>query len=318
MLHSGSFTVPGPEVLLIEWVLWPCLGGVEVCTMDAMTYTWIVGLDGSGGSESALRWAADLAGRRGERVTPVAAWHVPFPIWLMSGRRAVDVDRAGIEAEVTVHAMETVDKLDDGGVVDELQVLEGHPAATLLEMAGQGTPLVVGRRGISDLKHRLVGSVSQYLVTHSAGPVVVVPDEWVPAPIERIVVGFDGSDHAGAALQWALSIAPEGAAVEALIAIDMSPWMSAEMVVERDPETLADARERLAARADAVDPSGRATRTFVQHGPRQALSEALTGADLVVVGPRGLGGLARAVLGSVTGWLLHDARCPVAVVPFDR
>lgn len=286
--------------------------------MEAMTYTWIVGLDGSGGSESALRWAVDLAERRDERVGPIAAWHVPFPTWLMSGRRAIDVDRAGIEAEVTVHAMQTVGKLGDQRVVDELQVLEGHPAATLLEMAGEETPLVVGRRGISELKHRLVGSVSQYLVTHSPGPVVVVPDDWSPVPLKRIVVGFDGSEHASAALQWALLIAPEGAVVKALIAIDASPWVSSEMVVERDPETLAAARERIAALADAADPDGRATRTFSPHGPRQALREELPGADLVVVGPRGIGGLARAVLGSVTSWLLHEAQCPVAVVPFDR
>lgn len=283
-----------------------------------MTYTWIVGLDGSGGSESALRWAVDLAERRDERVRPIAAWHVPFPTWLMSGRRAIDVDRAGIEAEVTVHAIQTVDKLGDESVVDELEVLEGHPAATLLEMAGEETPLVVGRRGISELKHRLVGSVSQYLVTHSPGPVVVVPDDWSPVPLKRIVVGFDGSEHASAALQWALLIAPEGAVVEALIAIDASPWVSSEMVVERDPETLAAARERIVALADAADPDGRATRTLSPHGPRQALREELPGADLVVVGPRGIGGLARAVLGSVTSWLLHEAQCPVAVVPFDR
>ncbi len=60
---------------------------------------------------------------------------------------------------------------------------------------------------------------------------------------------------------------------------------------------------------------GRASRNFVLHGPRQALAESLVDADLVVVGPRGIGGLARTVLGSVTTWLLHDAACPVAIVP---
>jgi nucleotide-binding universal stress UspA family protein len=283
--------------------------------MGVMTHTWIVGLDGSDGSASALRWAADLAERRNERVNPIAVWHVPFPIWLMSGRRGVDVDRVGIKAEVAVLAADAVAKLDNATVVDEPQVLEGHPAPTMLEMASPDTPLVVGRRGISEVKHRLLGSVSQYLVTHSPGPVVVVPDDWETSPLQRIVVGFDGSEYAAAALRWALSIAPADAEVEALMAIDVIPWLTPETVVDRHPEAVTDARGRISAVADEVDPDGRATRNFVLHGPRHALSESMRDADLVVVGPRGIGGLASAVLGSVTSWLLHEAPCPVGVVP---
>ena len=91
--------------------------------------------------------------------------------------------------------------------------MEGHPAPILSDMAGPDTPLVVGRRGISQLRHRVLGSVSQYLATHARGPVVVVPDEWESSPLQRIVVGFDGSEDAAAALRWALSIAPEAIAL---------------------------------------------------------------------------------------------------------
>ena len=279
-----------------------------------MTYTWIVGLDGSDGSASALRWADSLAEARNERVTPIAAWHVPFPNWLMSWRSTIDDDRARIEAEVAAQAAEVVARLGDPTVVDEPRVLEGHPAPTLLEMAGPTTPLVVGRRGISELKHRLLGSVSQYVVTHATGPVVVVPDGWGIAPLRRIVVGFDGSEFAAAALRWALSIAPPDAEVEALVAIDVIPWLSAETVVERHPDEVKEARTRIAAVADEVDPDGRATRTFRIEGPRYALLDASLDADLVVVGPRGVGGIERVMLGSTTTWLLHDSRCPVAVV----
>lgn len=280
-----------------------------------MTFTWIVGLDGSDGSASALRWASELAAKRSEQVTPIATWHVPLPIWLMAGRRAIDVDRAGIQAEVAVHAIDAVSQLRESTHVDEPRIIEGHPAPTLLEMAGPNTPLVVGRRGISEVKHRLLGSVSQYLVTHSTGPVVVVPDAWETAPLRRIVVGFDGSEHAASSFRWALSIAPADAEVEAVIAIDVIPWLRPEAVVDRHPEAIADARERITAVADAVDPERRASRNFVIQGPRHALSEAFPSADLVVVGPRGIGGLANALLGSVTGWLLHEAPCPIAVVP---
>ncbi|MGK0274932.1 MAG: nucleotide-binding universal stress UspA family protein [Ilumatobacter sp.] len=280
-----------------------------------MNFSWTVGLDGSEGSASALRWANRIGVARNERVVPVAAWHVPLPIWLMSGRRAVDVDRAGIKAEVEVHAAAMIEALAEHASVDEPIVVEGHPAPTLCAMSGPATPVVVGRRGIGELKHRLLGSVSQYIVTHAEGPVVVVPDDWQDRPLRRIVVGFDGSDHAAAALRWALEVAPDEAEIEVLVAIDVIPWLSPELVVERHPEAAAAARERIAAVADQIDPVGRAGRNFVLHGPRQALAEALSDADLVVVGPRGIGGLARAVLGSVTMWLLHDAACPIAIVP---
>ncbi len=280
-----------------------------------MTFNWIVGLDGSDGSESALRWAIDLARRREERVTPIAVWHVPLPIWLMSGRRAIDVDRAGIRAEVAVHAADAVSRLDGATEVDEPRVLEGHPAPTLLELGGPDSPLVVGRRGISEVKHRLLGSVSQYLVTHSTGPVVVVPDEWETTPLRRIVVGFDGSEYAASALRWAVAIAPPDAEIVAMIALDVIPWLSPEVVVERHPEAIADARVRIEAAADDADPDRRATRTFLFEGPRHALGESSSDADLLVVGPRGLGGLASALLGSVTLGLLHSAHCPIAVVP---
>ncbi len=284
---------------------------------ERMTYTWIVGLDGSNGSGSALRWAAEVARSRSERVRPILAWHVPFPIWLMSGRRVVDVDRAGIEAAANVHAADSIAELPSDVVIDGPDVLEGHPAPTLLELSGSDAPVVVGRRGLSEIKHRLLGSTSQYLATHARGPVVVVPDGWETAPLRRIVVGFDGSDYASSALEWALSIAPEGAEVEALVAIDVIPWLSPDLVMERHPEAVAAAQERISAAARRADPDGRASLTFVLHGPRQALSESLGDADLVVVGPRGIGGVARAILGSVTTWLLHQAECPVAVVPLD-
>jgi nucleotide-binding universal stress UspA family protein len=48
--------------------------------------------------------------------------------------------------------------------------------------------------------------------------------------------------------------------------------------------------------------------------PVNALSDASTRADLVVVGSRGMGLIGSALLGSVSRGVLHHAHCPVAVV----
>ena len=290
---------------------------VPVGHHGVMTNTWTVGLDGSSGALRALQWAAQRAEQGGGRVRPVATWHVPLPIAALSGRRAVEVDRAGLRAEVEFLARQAIDQLPSAECVDEPRVIEGHPSPVLRDLAGADTTLVVGRRGISALKHRLLGSVSQYLATHASGALVVVPDEWERTELRRIIVGFDGSDEAMAALSWAISVAPDDAEVEAVIAIDVIPWLPPEDVVDRHPDAVVDARKRISEAANTADPEGRASLTFVLHGPRHALADALPDADLVVVGPRGIGGIARALLGSVTTWLLHEAPCPVAVIPTD-
>ncbi len=276
---------------------------------------WVVGVDGSPDARAALQWAARMAAERGERVTPIAGWHVPLPLVAMAGRRGGDVDRMGMQAEAATSADHTVGAIDDCGVVDAPLVIEGHPAPLLLERSGPDRVIVAGRRGISALKHRLLGSVSQYLATHADGPVVVVPADWDDRPCRRIVVGFDGSDHSADALRWALDLATDDCTVVALIAIDVAPWLSPELTMERDGDLIEQAQQRITGSLDGVDPLRRAERLVVLHSPRQAFAEALTDADLVVVGPRGLGGLARSMLGSLTTWLLSAAACPVAVVP---
>lgn len=256
-----------------------------------------------------------MAQESGGSVTPVTAWHVPLMFSLTWTHRALDVDRMGLEAEAGALAEAAVASLvAPDGVVAEPVVVEGHPAQALLDMSSENSCIVVGRRGISDLRHRLLGSVSRDLATHADGAVVVVPSSWSPTACRRIVVGFDGSSHAQSALRWALDVAPEDATVTALIAIDVVPWLRPDLVRDRYGDEVDTARERILEAAATVDPDEHAQRVVVLHSPRQALAEATDDADLVVVGPRGMGGVARTILGSVTTWLLHDAPCPVAVV----
>lgn len=277
---------------------------------------WVVGVDGSPDARAALQWAAWMAATRDERVTPLAGWHVPLVLAAMAARRGGGgVDHMGIKAEAATAAYSTIEAIETCDVVDEPLIIEGNPAQLLVEQSDDRTVIAVGRRGISALKHRLLGSVSQYLATHATGPVVVVPAHWNDRACRQIVVGFDGGEHSAAALRWALTLATDDCEVTALMAIDVAPGLSPALTVERHSDLIEPVEQRLIAAIDAVDPSHRARRTIVLHGPRQAFADALTTADLVVVGPRGLGGLARTMLGSLATWLLSDAACPVAIVP---
>ena len=146
--------------------------------------------------------------------------------------------------------------------------------------------------------------------------------------MDGIVVGVDDSDNSKAALRWAIDEArlrdvPVNAvhAWEAPIAvpmIDVGP-VPATPVLDQ-PEVLRDVRkaaeefvERVVAEV-AGDVSGVEVRPLAVEGrPASALVEAAQGADLLVVGSRGLGGFKELVLGSVSHQVASHAPCPVVI-----
>jgi nucleotide-binding universal stress UspA family protein len=134
-----------------------------------------------------------------------------------------------------------------------------------------------------------------------------------PASASRVVVGVDGSEVGDRALDWA---AAQAGRTDAVLEIHTA-WDRDYAFVTRDEvhETMGRLLERSAKRATEVAP-GVATTVMAHEGPpAPALITASEGADLLVVGTRGLGGFKGLVLGSVSLQCAHHARCPVTVVP---
>ena len=137
----------------------------------------------------------------------------------------------------------------------------------------------------------------------------------------RIVVGVDGSASSRAALRWAVNQARlTGGTVDAVIAWQIPTsmtgygWM-APVVPEISFEDTA--KQTLEGAVSDVVGSGDVprVRNLVVHGvAAQALLEAAADADLLVVGQRGHGEFAEALLGSVSQHCVHHARCPVVIV----
>jgi nucleotide-binding universal stress UspA family protein len=137
----------------------------------------------------------------------------------------------------------------------------------------------------------------------------------------RIVVGVDGSDSSLSALRWAIRQAGlTGAAVDAVAAWHFpavaGSYGYVPMGTGQDYDFKGITEKVLAdAISSTVDPgSGIRVRSHVVAGnAAQALLDACDGADLLVVGCRGHGGFAEALLGSVSQHCVHYARCPVLV-----
>jgi nucleotide-binding universal stress UspA family protein len=134
-----------------------------------------------------------------------------------------------------------------------------------------------------------------------------------------IVVGVDGSDHAAHALRWARREADlHDARLTAVLVWDLfnQRHPSGERAFDPDYDDAAADRALLGAIEAALDPqAARAVqRKVVGDLPAAGLLTAADGADLLVVGARGLGGFRGLLLGSVSQQCLHHATAPVAIV----
>ncbi len=138
-----------------------------------------------------------------------------------------------------------------------------------------------------------------------------------------VVVGVDGSASAKVAVDWAAREAALRDVVLTVVYVQSPPtvWMSPETplpagLVERGEEfgrrILDDAVE--VARA-ATDSDSLQIDTEVVTGPTvPTLADLSKDARMIVVGSRGMGAVARRILGSASLGLLHHAQCPVAVI----
>jgi nucleotide-binding universal stress UspA family protein len=132
---------------------------------------------------------------------------------------------------------------------------------------------------------------------------------------KRIVVGVDGSPSSIHALEWAIHQAElTGGVIDAVIAWHFPANYG--MPVADVPDVAGFAAETLnKAIAEARQTSEVDIRPVVAEGnAAQVLLDLAEGADLLVVGSRGHGGFAEALLGSVGQHVVHHAPCPVVVI----
>lgn len=278
---------------------------------------WVVGVDGSPGSAHALRWAADQARGRPVAIRSVHAWH-PTALGIAG------LSAPSLHDQVPDAVHRTLDELaamlgDDAGSV-EWSVVLGNPSGALLDVAEGADLLIVGTRGLGGFKRLLLGSVSHQCAMYADVPVAVVPESAsVGPPRGRLVVGMDGSANAKAALTWALSHARPASTV-----VVLGTWEPSSLATAADRpdfDYLAQpARERFTQAVDEMREAFAARDVMLETDFRYAgAAEALLGycadVDLLVVGARGHGAVASAVLGSVSSRILHHASCPVVIVP---
>lgn len=138
--------------------------------VNLMTYTVVVGVDGSAYGDAALRWALAEAELHDDgRVTAVFSWQVPFVGFPGA------FDRAELEQSAKDFLVERVSAVVPTPKVPLTPLVsQGDPAEALVTASKEGDHLVVGTRGRSPFMGAVLGSVSLRCAAAATCPVTLV------------------------------------------------------------------------------------------------------------------------------------------------
>jgi nucleotide-binding universal stress UspA family protein len=255
-----------------------------------------------------------------------------FPLYVPAGiRRAHErAARALEEAEsLAKRASEKIRKSFPEWNVHH-EALADSPTWAVLRKADEWKPdlLVVGAHGHSVLGGRLIlGSVSQRIIYEANCSVRVARGrhETDDVPV-RIVIGVDGSPDSNAAIETvSRRIWPKGTEVRLVVVVDtvmaVNPE-SAEPAVLKwievdDEENWDQVRQIFQPSADKLRSADLDAAVMIRRGnPKDQLVEEADswGADSVFVGAKGVRGIERLLLGSVSAAVAARAHCSVEVV----
>ena len=207
----------------------------------------------------------------------------------------------------------------------EVRVADGDAREEIVRMADEWAAelVVVGARGLTPLKRALLGSVSTTVVRHVRCPVLVVRGR--SAGVQRLVIGVDGSPDSFGAAAFVSALPLDPRTRVTLVGAVPPPPIAGTPELGAAPVFLDDLLARWRAETDRamerVEADFTATvaaierRIIVGHAGDEIVNAAQAiGADLIVIGARGLGTMGRLVLGSVSDYVLLHGECPVLVV----
>lgn len=152
--------------------------------------TIVVGVDGSPGSDAALRWALEEGRLRNSGVRVVHAYQLPQLAPAEAGVGIAGPTARAVFSAEELERLQAAAEKEALGVIDsslhrvagakgapkvEREARPGRPAQTLIEAGREAELLVLGSRGRGGFLGLLLGSVSQQCAHHPPCPVVILP-----------------------------------------------------------------------------------------------------------------------------------------------
>lgn len=182
--------------------------------------------------------------------------------------------------------------------------------------------IVLGASHRSQLGRVFLGDTAERLLSGSPCPVAIAPKGYSERPGDLATIGcaFDGSPESRAALAWTKAFASAAGSDVRILTVHKPqvlaiPAFYGFPAIARDEAMQRDLGRRLAVATREVQADGIGAEGLMLEGrPASLLQEQSTDLDLLVTGSRGYGP-SRALLGSVSRALVHNASCPVVVMP---
>jgi nucleotide-binding universal stress UspA family protein len=211
--------------------------------------------------------------------------------------------------------------------------VEHHPSDDVVRVAEEiGTGLIVlGSKGRGGVRRALMGCVSNSVVRHAHCPVMVVRREAVDFPT-KILLATDGSEEAELAARVAAELASGTNSELHVVHVGHMPTVvyGAPGATTLGPELLESMQERAEEEAKTKlhelvqrirEMDGEVAQAHARGGRADAEIVSVAGeleAGLLIMGSRGLGGVRRALMGSVSDSVVRHAHCPVMVVRLEK
>lgn len=204
-------------------------------------------------------------------------------------------------------------------------LVKGHTAEAIISHAEKIRPdlVVVGSRGLSDLPGYLLGSISRTVLTHGPCPVLTVKNASRDVPVS-VLLALDGSKPSMFAATYGKTwLSPEEVRLQLVSVVP-------DILMDISPKTLPKSRlKSLAAslrqhteecleqyREIFLKEGFQVTGKRLQGNPREQILEMISSSrpQLVVMGSKGLTGLDRFSMGSVSEWVSAYSPSSVLVV----
>jgi len=276
---------------------------------------------------AALDWALELARQHGARVELVHAVTVPpsLPGFVPTPGPAFESD---VLEAAKARLAEAAAAASERGVEVATFLAPGTPSQVILDRARAVSALavVIGTRGLTGLRHLLLGSTTQRVVHGAHGPVLTVHpgDLGKHRTIRTILVPTDFSRDADLAIHTAhrlLASLERDARLILLHAYNLPIEYTAYGPIPTSIRFLEDtgleAERRLYETAQPFQREGLTIETLAREGdPAHVIAEEAEkrGADLIAMGTHGHSGLRHLLLGSTAERAVEHAPCPVMTI----
>ncbi len=234
---------------------------------------------------------------------------------------------------------QTRNHLENEGFKVDIDLLFGHPAETIVNMANEKQPdlILLGAVGLHATLGILLGGVAQQVVEYTNQPVLVVRAPY--RGIKKVLLVTDGSEHSQKTLTYTCRFPlPKTAVIQVLHVLPPLPspeiitrtWpMGTEAIPPLPPVTLSEEFEKWETEemqqgqkicehtVNTLKSAGKDAASIIKRG--QAAPEIINYVkaeqiDLLITGSRGISQIQGWLMGSVSRKLIHYANCSILIV----